>query len=217
VVEDYQVYRADAGLTFEELALTEPVACVVRSVDTPSLEFGDVVIVQGVGIMGLLHVQLLKQQGVRVIVAEPAADRRKTALAMGADFALDPRSSDFEALVQDQTRGLGVPAVFFTGGGEPAVEQGLALLAKGGWLCLYGSVHPKGTIQIDPNEIHYRELFFTGTFSHTRASFRQAVAAISARLVDLKPLISARVPFLEVLHGFELAVTSDTYRVVATF
>lgn len=217
VVEDYQLYRADAGLTFEELALTEPVACVVRSVDTPPLEFGDVVIVQGVGIMGLLHVQFLKQQGVRVVVAEPDADRRETALAMGADFALDPRSSDFEALVQDQTRGLGVPAVFFTGGGGPAVEQGLALLAKGGWLCLYGSVYPKGTIQIDPNEIHYRELFFTGTFSHTRASFRQAVAAISARLVDLKPLISARVPFLEVLHGFELAVTSDTYRVVATF
>ncbi len=216
VAEDYQVYRANPELSFEALALAEPVACVVRSANTPPLEFGDVVIVQGVGIMGLLHVQLLKQQGVQVIVAEPDPARRETALAMGADFALDPRSSDFLPFVQDQTQMIGVQAVFFTGGGGPAIEQGLALLAKGGWLCLYGSVYPKGTIGIDPNEIHYRELFFTGTFSHTRASFRQAVAAISAGLVDLSPFISARVPFLQVEHGFELAITPDSYRVVTT-
>jgi 2-desacetyl-2-hydroxyethyl bacteriochlorophyllide A dehydrogenase len=188
IAEPYQVYRVDSQLAIEPLALAEPLACVIRSVSLPPLKFGDVVIVQGVGVMGLLHVQLLKQQGVRVIVAEPDPRRRKTALTLGADFALDPLSTDFTALVQDQTRGIGAQAVFFTGGGGPAIEQGLGVLAKGGWLCLYGSVHPKGTLEIDPNEIHYRELFFTGTFSHTRVSFRQAVESISAGLVDLSPM-----------------------------
>ena len=217
IAETYQVYKVDAALPFEQLALAEPVACVTRSVSLPPLEFGDTVIVQGVGIMGLLHVQLLKQRGVQVIVAEPDPVRRETALRLGADFAIDPLAHDLVALTREQTQGIGAPAIFFTGGGAPAIEQGLDALAKGGWLCLYGSVHPKGAIQIDPNEIHYRELVFTGTFSHSRASFRQAVAAISAGQVDLSPYVSACVSFPEVRAGFELAIRPDTYRVVATF
>ena len=217
IAEAYQVYAVNSHLPFEQLALAEPVACVIRSVSLPPLEFGDTVMVQGVGTMGLLHVQLLKQRGLRVIVAEPNSERRETALKLGADLAIEPLANDLEAVVQEQTRGLGVQAVFFTGGGGPAVEQGVKTLVKGGWLCLYGSVHPQATITIDPNEIHYRELFFTGTFSHTRASFRQAVTAISAGLVDMSPYISARVPFPEVRAGFELAIRPDTYRVVVTF
>jgi 2-desacetyl-2-hydroxyethyl bacteriochlorophyllide A dehydrogenase len=217
IAETYQVYKTDSQLPFEQLALAEPVACVTRSVSLPPLEYGDVVIVQGVGIMGLLHVQLLKQRGVQVVVAEPDVDRRQTALDLGADAALDPLSNDLAALVREQTNGIGAQAIFFTGGGGPAIEQGLKALAKGGWLCLYGSVHPKGMIEIDPNEIHYRELFFTGTFSHTRASFRQAVETISAGLLDLSPYVSACRPFPEVQQGFELAITPDTYRVVMTF
>ena len=90
-------------------------------------------------------------------------------------------------------------------------------LAKGGWLCLYGSVYPKGTIELDPNDVHYREIFFTGTFSHSRSSFRQAVQTISAGQVDLAPFVSAEIPFPEVQAGFELAIRPDTYRVVVTF
>lgn len=216
VARPYQVYRANPHIPFAELALTEPVACVTRSVSLPPLEFGDWVIVQGVGIMGLLHVQLLKQQGVRVIAVEPDPRRREAAQAMGADIAVDPLAANLDSLVKEQTQGTGVQAVFYTGGGRPAIEQGLNWLVKGGWFCLYGSVHPKGTFEIDPNEIHYRELVVTGTFSHTRASFRQAVQAISAGLVNLAPLVSARVPLAEVQHGFELAIRPDTYRVVVT-
>jgi 2-desacetyl-2-hydroxyethyl bacteriochlorophyllide A dehydrogenase len=217
VAETYQVYKVTSNKPFEQLALAEPVACVTRSVSLPPLEFGDVVIVQGVGIMGLLHVQLLRQRGVQVVVAEPNPDRRQTALAAGADAALDPLSTDLTELIRDQTQGIGAQAVFFTGGGGPAIEQGMAALAKGGWLCLYGSVYPKGVIEIDPNDIHYRELVFTGTFSHSRASFRQAVAAISAGQIDLSPFVSAQMPFPEVEKGFELAIRPDTYRVVVTF
>ncbi len=102
-------------------------------------------------------------------------------------------------------------------GGGPAVEQALTLLAKGGWLCLYGSVHPKGMIQIDPNLIHYNEWFVTGSFSHTKHSFRQAVAMLSQGIVDLTPFISERIPFPDVARGFERAISPDTYRVVMTF
>jgi 2-desacetyl-2-hydroxyethyl bacteriochlorophyllide A dehydrogenase len=217
VAEADQVYRAGDGLPFEQLALAEPVACVLRSASLPPLAYGDWVIIQGVGPMGLLHVQLLKQRGAQVVVAEPDPERREVALELGADLALDPLAEDLVGAVRQQTGDLGARAVFFTAGGAPAIEQGLDALAVQGWLCLYGSVRPQATLAIDPNEIHYRELFLTGTFSHTRASFREAVQAISAGLVDLAPLVSARLPFSDLLPAFELAVQPDTYRVVVNF
>ena len=217
LVQDYQVYKATPESDYSVLALSEPVACVIRSVSQPPLEFGDTALVQGVGIMGTLHVLLLKQRGVRVIVAEPDEARRQQALASGADIACDPLTGDLGEIVGDFTAGRGVNAVFFTAGGAPAIQQALPLLNKGGWLCLYGSVHPKGPIEIDPNFVHYNELVVTGTYSHTKSSFRRAVAMLSQGQLDVAPLISERVAFPDVSSGFERAVSSNTYRVVMTF
>jgi len=217
IAEDYQVYKATSDQDFAHLALSEPVACVSRSVTRPDLAFGDSVLVQGAGIMGLLHVRLLQKRGVRILVSEPDARRRQEALELGADAAYDPFDADFAARIRAHTDGRGLNAAFFTAGGGAAIEQALPLLAKRGWLCLYGSVHPKGPISVDPNLIHYSELVLTGTFSHTKRSFQQAVAMISQGQVDLSPFISERVPFPEVTYAFERAISPETYRVVVTF
>ncbi len=216
-VEDYQVYKPAVPRDPCELALTEPLACVVRSVSLPPLQFGDTVVVQGAGIMGLLHVQLLKQRGVRVIVAEPDARRRAFALRQGADDVLDPLAENLATFVKDRTDGRGANAVFFTAGGPAAIEQALIALDKGGWLCLYGSVHPKGPLPVDPNLIHYNEITVTGTYSHTRDSFRQAIALISNGMADLSCYISERAPYSDIVTAFERAISPGTYRVVVTF
>lgn len=217
VLEDYQVYKAQPESSFKSLSLAEPVACVLRSVRLPELLFGDVALVQGAGIMGLIHVMLLKQSGVTVLVSEPDQKRREKALEISADFAADPLDDSFTDWIQSHTGKRGVNAVYFTAGGGPAVTQALPLLAHGGWLCLYGSVHPKGSIEIDPNFIHYNELNLTGTFSHTKHSFRQSVALLASGLVDASPFISEVYPFDEVEAAFKRAISPDTYRVVVSF
>lgn len=217
ILEDYQVYRATPEADFAALALSEPVACVLRSVTAPPLEFGDTVLVQGVGIMGLLHVLLLKQRGVRVVVSDPNPARRQVAARYGTTLTVDPLADDFATQMRALTHGRGFNAIFFTAGGGPAIEQALPLLAKRGWLCLYGSVHPKGTVPVDPNVIHYNEQVITGSFSHTKKSFMEAVTLLSHGLLDTTPFISERVPFPEVTYAFERAVSPDTYRVVVEF
>lgn len=217
IADDYQVYPAIPPYDYASLALAEPVACVLRSVETPPLEKADTVLVQGVGMMGLLHVQLLKMQGVRVLVSEPDPTRRTKALEAGAVACYNPLEEDGKDFVKSHTGGRGVATVFFTAGGVPAIEAGIPLLAKRGWMCLYGSIHPKGSLTVDPNLIHYNELVVTGSFSHTKASFRQAVALLAQGLVDTAPFISERVPFPNVEYAFERAVSPDTYRVVVEF
>ncbi len=93
----------------------------------------------------------------------------------------------------------------------------MKVMAKGAWLCLYGSVHPKGPVQLDPNQIHYDELHVTGTFSHTKESYRQAVELLSGKQIDVSPFITERFPFPEIKPAFERAISPDTYRVLMTF
>jgi threonine dehydrogenase-like Zn-dependent dehydrogenase len=217
IAEDYQVYKAIAPYNFPALALTEPVACVTRSVDTPPLKKGDTVVVQGAGVMGLIHIMLLKMRGARIVVSEPDEARRKKALEYGAVAGFNPLEDKGTDIIQSLTSGRGVRAVFFTAGGVPAIEAGIPLLAKGGWMCLYGSIHPKGMLAVDPNLIHYNELVVTGSFSHTKASFREAVALVSQGSIDTAPLISERVQFPNVQYAFERAISRDTYRVVVDF
>jgi len=217
LADDYGVYKAEQPYDYPSLALSEPVACVIRSVDRPPLQQGDLVVVQGVGVMGLLHLLLLKMRGARVVVSEPDQARRKKALEYGAVAVYDPLKENGLDLVKGMTGGRGVRAVFFTAGGVPAIEVGMPLLAKGGWMCLYGSIHPKGLLSIDPNLIHYNEWVVTGSFSHTKESFRRAVAMLSTGLVDTAPFISKRVKFPDVQSVFEQAITPGMYRVVMDF
>jgi L-iditol 2-dehydrogenase len=218
LVEDYMVYRADGKRDFTELALAEPVSCVARGIRRTPLAFGDTAIVQGAGIMGQLHVQLLRLRGVRAVVTEPDPARREDALAYGgAACAMDPADPGLAECVQDMTEGIGAAAVFFTAGGVPAIRSAIPLLAKGGWLMLYGSIHPREDLPVDPNDIHYRELNITGTFSHDKESFREAVALLNGGLVNLAPFVSERVPFPQVDYAMQRAMAKDTYRVVLTF
>jgi threonine dehydrogenase-like Zn-dependent dehydrogenase len=217
LVDDYMVYRASGGQDFAELALAEPVSCVARGIRRTPLSFGDTVVVQGAGIMGLLHLQLLTRRGVRVIVAEPDASRREVAASLGATCAVDPLSDDLVECVYGHTEGRGAEAVFFTAGGVPAIRSAIPALAKGGWLMLYGSIHPKGDLPVEPNDIHYRELNITGTYSHDKESFREAVVLLNERLVDVSSFISERVPFPSVDYAMQRASAKDTYRVVVEF
>jgi L-iditol 2-dehydrogenase len=225
IAEDYQVYKAalppaQGSITQEQLsqlALAEPVACVIRSAQMPALQFGDTALVQGAGIMGLLHVLLLKRRGMRFVMSEPDERRQQRARQVGADWVVNPLQTELAAFVREHTDGYGANAAFFTAGGAPAIEQAICGLAKGGWLCLYGSVHPSGPVQVDPNYIHYNELVVTGTFSHTKASFQQAVAMIVKGQIDMSIFVSERVPFPQLYHAFERALSPETYRVVMTF
>ncbi|MEI8131308.1 MAG: alcohol dehydrogenase catalytic domain-containing protein [Leptolinea sp.] len=214
IADDYQVYKAAEPYDFPSLSLSEPVACVIRSVNTPPLEEGDTVVVQGVGVMGLLHVMMLRMRGAQVIVSEPDSGRREKALEYGAKASFNPLEENGIDLIKSLTNGKNAKAVFFTAGGVPAIEAGLPLLEKGGWMCLYGSIHPKGMLSIDPNLIHYNELVISGSFTHTKSSFRKAVALLSQGQISTAPFISQRVNFSDVQYAFERAICRDTYRVV---
>src|SRR5206468_7381037 len=79
------LYEIPAHITYQDAALIEPLACVLRGLEETHVRPGDNVAVIGLGPIGLMFVRLAKVYGARVI----AIGRRKTQLdraaAMGAD------------------------------------------------------------------------------------------------------------------------------------
>ena len=217
LLEDYQLFRANNGTPFEDICLTEPLACVLRSVRKARVERADNVVVAGAGIMGLLHLILAKQIGARVIVSELNPERAAFAQKMGADAVIDPTQDSFADQVKALTGGRGADVIFCAVSVAQAVEQAVEAVAKGGRVHVYASIYPRGTkISIDPNPFHSKEIVLTGTMSQDKEDVLQTVRMISRELIDLKPFISLVLPFEKLEEGLQAATRPDTYRVVVT-
>jgi L-iditol 2-dehydrogenase len=215
LAQEYQVYKLQPETDLLEAALTEPLACVLRSLKRAQIQPGDAVIIVGGGVMGALHTMLARGQGAHVIVSEPHPQRRQDALRFGAAHAIDPTAGDFAAGVKALTDGRGADVIIIATDALKALEQALGALYKGGRLLVYARMSPKGaTIALDPNLLHDNEIILTGTISQSREDFQQAAEMIGRGAVDLRPIISATFPLEEAKAAFEAAVDMSTYRVV---
>lgn len=102
------------------------------------LEMGESAVVMGLGVLGLIAVQLLRAAGAYPVIAvDPIAEKRERALTLGADAALDPFAPDFEKQVRTLARGGVKVAIEVTGNGK-ALDQVLDCMAQFGRVALLG-------------------------------------------------------------------------------
>lgn len=102
------------GVEFDSAAFVMLGGIALHGVREAGLTLGERAVVLGLGLLGLLSVQLLKAQGCRVVGVD--LDRQKCLLAkeMGADLGLVPGEDDVEEAVANFTGGLGADAVIIT-------------------------------------------------------------------------------------------------------
>ncbi len=217
LLDDYQLYEASNTVSFEEICLTEPLGCVIRSTRKAQVERADNVVVVGAGIMGMLHLNLCKRLGARVIVSELDAGRAALAKKMGADELIDPAKEGFVERVRALTAGRGADTIFCAMSVAGAVEQAVDAVAKGGSVMVYAGIYPRtARITIDPNLFHSKEITLTGTVSQSKEDVLEAVRLISGGIVDMKPLISLTFPFSQLEEALQASLRRDIYRVLVT-
>jgi threonine dehydrogenase-like Zn-dependent dehydrogenase len=88
--------EADAA----EVALAEPLACCLHGQDQVETTAGDVVLVQGAGPIGLMHLLLARARGAEhVIVSDLSAARLEVARALGADTCIPASEQPLEEAI----------------------------------------------------------------------------------------------------------------------
>jgi threonine dehydrogenase-like Zn-dependent dehydrogenase len=217
MVDGYQVYRFPRRVSALEAALAEPLACVLHDVKRFAPRRGDTAVIVGAGIMGLLHLAVLRASGAVIVVSEPDATRRAKALEMGAHAAIDPSAENYVDAVRRLTDGRGASVTYMAIGVPAAIEQAVQAAAKRGVVSVYASVHPKGqTIQVDPNLFHHKEVVLSGSLAQDHEDFLDAVWSVAHATVDLQQLLSGTFPLEDLDQAFAAASRPDTYRVFVT-
>jgi len=128
------MYEIPGHVSYQDAALIEPLACVLRGLDETAIVKGDNVAVIGLGPIGLMFVRLAKAYGARVI----AIGRRKTQLnraaEMGADeLLISGETAETVKKVRELSGGRGADIAIEAVGHPDAWQTAVRLLP--GWYC----------------------------------------------------------------------------------
>ena len=168
-------------LSFEVASLTEPFACVLNSLESCRVQPGSTLAVIGGGPMGLIHVLLAAAIGCpQIIVSDPVEERLAWAKELGATMTVNPKKESLEQVTMKATDGLGADAVVLSVGTVDAIADGLAVVRKQGYYNLFGGFPPSSRFDLDPNRIHYDEIFITGTQNATPDQYFRSAKLLSA-------------------------------------
>lgn len=195
--------RLPPGLSFEDGALVEPTACVVKSLRRGGLRAGDAVAVIGLGVMGLIHVRLAKARGASPVVGiDLDADRCAAGLAHGADRTVRPPEEDAAAVLREATGGRLADLVVVGPGTPEAIALGVALAAPAGRVVLFTPTAPGRTTSIDTNRLYFDEVSLIPSYSCGPEDTRAALEAIAAGVVRAVDLVTHRAPIEGVAEAY---------------
>ena len=201
-------------VAYEEAIFTEPLACCINGITRSNINPGDDVVIIGAGPIGLMHLQLAKHLGARVIVSDPIKDRLKVAKNLGADEVVCPAEEDPVDRVKSLTDGRGATAVIVAVGGGAPVKQAIDMAATCGVVNIFAGTYPSTEIPLDPNLIHYKQLTLTGSRDFTPHHFTTALKLMELGIVKVKPLISHILPLEKIDEGFRIVEKSEGLKVV---
>ncbi len=151
------VTRIPDAVSLEEAALYHIATFPLAAIRKCETEIGEPALVVGLGVLGLFAVSLLRAAGAAPIVAVDLSEaRRRKALSMGADYALDPRDKDFADKAKSVTNGGAKVCIEVTGVGA-GLNSALDCMARFGRVALLGCTRDK-SFEVD----YYRKVHGPG-------------------------------------------------------
>jgi predicted dehydrogenase/threonine dehydrogenase-like Zn-dependent dehydrogenase len=152
------VMRIPDGLDFPQASTVTLGGIAMQGVRRAAPALGELVVVYGVGIMGMLALRMLTLSGARVIAIDLDEKRLELALTMGAELALNPSRDKVSAAVRNHTDGRLADIVVFCAatGNSRILKEAFALTRRKGRLVMVG-VWGK---ELDREDIYKKEIDF---------------------------------------------------------
>jgi len=198
-------------LSYEEAAVTEPLACVLHGIERAGVKLGDVVAIIGAGPIGLLHLLSVRKMGAdQIIISDTVDERLELAQKLGADEVINAKNEHTVEKTKSLTDDYGADVVIEAIGLPTTWEQALRMVRKGGTVLEFGGCPPGTEIKVSTEQLHYGETTILGAFHATPAHFKKALSLIASGTIDVKPLITRKVKLDQILDAFEALTTSKT-------
>ncbi|HBZ29115.1 MAG TPA: dehydrogenase [Nitrosomonas nitrosa] len=218
--------RIPDSISDEEAAYTVIAAIALQGIRLVQPTLGESIVVTGLGLIGLVAVQLLRAHGCRVLGIDYDADKLALAQQFGAEIVNLSAGEDPVAAAQRFSRGRGVDAVIITAStksSEP-VHQAALMCRKRGRIVLVGVTglelsradfyEKELTFQVscsygpgryDPNYEEKGQDYPVGFVRWTeQRNFEAVLDMLADGRLDVKPLISHRFAIDEAEKAYHL-------------
>lgn len=197
------------GLSFDELALVEPLAIGAHGVRRAGVKPGEFVLVIGAGPIGLGTMEFARIAGGNVI----ALDVNEARLQFCKDklkvaHAINALSADVTEQLKEITGGDMPTVVIDATGNLKAINNAFQYMAHGARFVLIGL--QKGDISFSHPEFHKREGTLMSSRNATRADFEHVMDSMKKGLVDPLTYITHKVKFGEVKANFDSWLKPET-------
>lgn len=214
VIEPHQAHKLADSVSDHEGAMAEPLSVALHAVNRAGPLLGKRVLVTGCGPIGALLIVAARRAGATQIVATDVAPfTLRKALAVGADEALNV-AEDPQALARFSADKGHFDVLLEASGNARALVGAFDALRPRGIIVQVGL---GGEMTLPVNTIVAKEFDLRGAFRF-HEEFATAVALLNSGLVDVKPLISATMPYRDASRAFALAADrSQAMKVLLSF
>jgi len=189
------------GLSYDELALVEPLAIGAHGVRRADVQKDEFVLVIGAGPIGLGTMEFARIAGAKVI----ALDINDGRLAfckekLNVAHVINALSADVSAQLSEITNGDMPTVVIDATGNQKAINNAFQYMAHGARFVLIGL--QKGEISFSHPEFHKREATLMSSRNATITDFEHVIKAMKAGLVNPTNYITHEVNFDQVADEF---------------
>ena len=223
------VYKVPDELSVEETALTELFvvtalldrAKMYSQVDARGFGFGDTVVIQGLGAVGMMMIAKARLLGAgKIIGLDIMKYRLELAREFGADLAINiSKMSDDELVeyIRDETEGRGADVVVEVVGRPEVLNVGLRLLRRGGTYCETGNFVDTGNVTLNVHRhIAAKNLLLIGNTNHPHDGYYRAMEMMirNRKTFPWSKLITHRFHLKQAKEALEKAYEPDALKVM---
>jgi len=220
------------NVTNEEAVFTVVASIGLQGIRLVQPTLGEAVVVTGVGLIGLLTVQMLRAQGCRVLAIDFDQSKLELAKQFGAEICNPGLGEDPIAAGLAFSGGDGVDAVIITAStkSNDPVTQAARMSRKRGRIVLVGVVG----LELNRADFYEKELTFQVSCSYgpgrydpayeeqghdypkafvrwtEQRNFVAILDMMSSGLVDVKPLISHKIAFENAIEAYDILTNDKT-------
>jgi 2-desacetyl-2-hydroxyethyl bacteriochlorophyllide A dehydrogenase len=174
----------------------------------------DSVVVLGLGVSGLLHLQLARARGAHPIIGITRSEsKRALAARLGADLVIDPSDPTLKEQVAEATQGQGPDLVVECVGKTETLAQAIDLVRVGGRMIVFGTI-TEDAGELPFYQLYYKELSLANPRAAKPEDFPASIELVATGTVELDPLITHTFPLESAEEAIVTSSESGSLKVI---
>jgi threonine 3-dehydrogenase len=177
---------------------------------------GEDVLVTGAGPIGIMSAAVARHAGARyVVITDVSSYRLDLARQVGVTVALNPQQKSLADVQKDLGMREGFDVGLEMSGNPSAFRDMLANMAHGGKIAMLGI--PSEPMAIDWNKVIFSMLTIKGIYGREMYETWYKATVLLESGLDIRPIITHRLPYNEFEKGFEILKEGRSGRIVLSW